>query len=103
MVTVRTPVEGFTGRVAGVDFRDGVGETTDRSALAYFARQGYQIGEGDGLAALTVSELREHAERAGIDLTGATRKADIIDVIEQAEDATAAGEGDGLVGDDQGV
>lgn len=45
MSTVRTPVAGYTGDVVGVTFTDGVGETTDPAALAYFARQGYQVGE----------------------------------------------------------
>lgn len=43
--TIYSPVEGFTGTVAGVDFADGTGETDDLQALAYFARQGYGIDE----------------------------------------------------------
>lgn len=40
---VRTPVKGFSGKVAGVDFVDGVGSTSDESALAYFRRHGYEV------------------------------------------------------------
>lgn len=40
---IQTPVKGFTGTVAGVTFADGAGETEDSAALAYFARQGYEI------------------------------------------------------------
>lgn len=51
---IQTPVEGFTGVVAGVNFANGVGDTDDPAALEYFARQGYDItphcppGHGDG-------------------------------------------------------
>lgn len=40
---VATPVKGFTGTVAGVEFVDGRGETDNVAALAYFKRQGYDI------------------------------------------------------------
>lgn len=41
--TIKTPVEGFTGLVAGVHFVDGVGKTDSESAIAYFERQGYEV------------------------------------------------------------
>lgn len=40
---VYTPVQGFTGTVVGVHFRDGVGETDDPAALGYFQSAGYRI------------------------------------------------------------
>ena len=40
---VYTPVEGFTGTVVGVHFRDGAGETDDTAALGYFQSAGYRI------------------------------------------------------------
>ena len=42
--TIKTPVEGFDGIVAGVRFVDGVGSTDDEAAIAYFERQGYTVG-----------------------------------------------------------
>ena len=45
MMQVATPVAGFTGEVAGVQFVDGVGETSDPRSLAYFSRHGYQLGD----------------------------------------------------------
>lgn len=42
--TITTPVEGFTGLVAGVQFVDGKGSTDDEGAIAYFERQGYSVG-----------------------------------------------------------
>ena len=44
MMRVTTPVKGFTGTVVNVQFTDGVGETDNPTALAYFARHGYTIG-----------------------------------------------------------
>lgn len=43
MARVKTPVKGFSGTVAGVTFDDGVGETKDARALAYFERHGYEV------------------------------------------------------------
>lgn len=42
---VTAPVAEFSGEVAGVVFTDGVGDTADPAALAYFARHGYSIGK----------------------------------------------------------
>lgn len=48
MMQVTTPVKGFTGTVVDVRFTDGVGDTDDPTALAYFARHGYTIsGESE--------------------------------------------------------
>ncbi|WP_159042115.1 hypothetical protein [Streptomyces sp. TP-A0875] len=43
MFQVTTPVEGFTGEVAGVRFADGRATTDDPAALAYFRRRGYGV------------------------------------------------------------
>ncbi|KKI18717.1 MULTISPECIES: SAP domain-containing protein [unclassified Leucobacter] len=40
---IQTPVEGFTGKVAGVHFANGEGETDSPAALAYFERHGYKV------------------------------------------------------------
>lgn len=42
---VTAPVSGFTGEVAGVHFVDGVGNTDNSRALAYFARHGYAVSK----------------------------------------------------------
>lgn len=57
MIRVRfqAPVANYTGRVGGVQFIDGLGETDDPNVVAYFARQGYtpihepQEGESAGV------------------------------------------------------
>lgn len=46
-------------------------------------------GEGDGLAALKVADLKALAEAEGIDLGDAAKKADIISAIELAREAAA--------------
>lgn len=51
-VRVLSPVAGFSGVVAGVEFRDGVAEVAPGPALAYMVRHGYTIdgpaGDGPG-------------------------------------------------------
>lgn len=55
-VTVRTPVEGFTGVRAGIHFVEGsavVDEVDDGMAVAYFRRHGYRLdGETSELSAV---------------------------------------------------
>jgi len=49
-VEIHSPNERFTGTVAGVVFRNGVGrvDAEARARLEYFERQGYRIGETTG-------------------------------------------------------
>lgn len=42
---IYAPVADFSGKVAGVSFVDGKGETDSARALNYFARHGYGIGK----------------------------------------------------------
>ena len=41
-------------------------------------------GADDGLDSMTVDELKEYTQEAGIDLKGVTKKADIIAAIREA-------------------
>lgn len=94
MATIKTPVEKFSGIVAGVHFADGVGETDDDNAIAYFERQGYGVDRpaekpdeqtpADSLSKLTVTKLKKYAEDKGIDLGEASSKAEILVAIEKA-------------------
>lgn len=61
---VYTPVEGFTGTVVGVHFRDGAGETDDPAALGYFQSAGYRIESevAPAGAPLTADEAERAAE-----------------------------------------
>lgn len=96
---VHTPVKGYTGVVAGVAFADGVGETTDKNALAYFARHGYQVGgssEGSGSSnsGPTKAQLVEEAKQLGLDTSGNKRDLEkrIADHKKQAENPPADGD-----------
>ena len=40
---ITSPVEGFSGKVAGVSFTDGTGRTDDENAINYFSRHGYKV------------------------------------------------------------
>jgi len=75
MPKITTPVKGFTGKVAGVAFTDGVGTTKDEAAVSYFTRQGYTV-------APTEAELKAAAKAA----------ADAKAEAEAAEKAKAAAE-----------
>lgn len=43
MASIKSPVDGFTGIVVGVHFKDGFGETDNEGALNYFGRHGYTV------------------------------------------------------------
>lgn len=65
---VHTPVKGFTGKVAGVSFADGVGETDHPAALAYFGRHGYTIdgAGGEGKDLTPKQKLQAEAKSLGL-------------------------------------
>lgn len=93
MATIKAPNKDYNGTRAGVVFVDGVGETDDDQALIYFARHGYEIDTPPKLPAdltweqtkdphdMTVAELQQYAADNSIDLTGITRKADILAAV----------------------
>ena len=88
--TIKTPVEGFNGIVAGVQFIDGVGSTDDEGAIAYFERQGYEVAGdvsddvegkyplGDPSDKWTKAELLAYAEDRGIQLEADVKTKDQI-------------------------
>lgn len=85
-----TAPEPFTGRIAELVFIEGAAtaEALTGAQRLYFATHGYEVTEAepdiDPLGALTVAQLRERAEAQGIDLAGATLKADIIAALNEA-------------------
>lgn len=103
MATITTPVEKFSGIVAGVHFADGKAETDDESAIQYFERQGYGVNRpaekpdeqtpAGNLSDLSVPKLRDYAKDKGIDLGEASRKADILAAIEKAASPAGLQEG----------
>lgn len=104
MAKITTPVEGFTGTVVGVTFANGVGETVDPVALAYFTRQGYTVEanvapsnpEGDPSDKWTADQLKDYAKTHDITVSG--NKGEVLKTItdtlteRKAEAAKAAAE-----------
>ncbi len=105
MARIIAPNADYTGLVAGVQIIEGVGETDDERAIAYFTRQGYTVEldadplaekfaewlETKNFAKAKVPELKKFAEQHDppIPLVDeqdqpVTKKADIIAVIEAA-------------------
>lgn len=100
MAHITTPVKGFTGHVAGVDFVKGVGETDDENAISYFERHGYEVSgtpaptpeapEGEPSDKWTNDQLKAYAAEKEIDLGDASKKVDILAAIELAAEAPTA-------------
>jgi len=91
--TIKSPVEDFSGLVAGVHFVDGKGSTDDEGALAYFERQGYSVGgatsdeatadypKGDPSDKWTIKQLLAYASDRKIDIGEAKSKDEIWGAI----------------------
>jgi hypothetical protein len=92
--TIETPVEGFNGIVAGVQFVDGKGSTDNESAIAYFERQGYKVAGdvtdeverefplGDPSDKWKVKELLAYAKDRGVSIAADVKtKEDILNAI----------------------
>lgn len=98
MADITTPVEGFTGHVAGVDFVKGEGSTDDENAISYFERHGYGVSgkpepkvvlpEGEPNEKWKVDQLVAYAAEKEIDLGEAKKKDDILAAIELAAEAS---------------
>lgn len=72
MAKIETPVEGYTGEVAGVQFQDGQAETDDDRAIAYFRRHGYTVdGEGPDPVEDVDTPMPEGPEHVGTPLRDA--------------------------------
>ena len=112
--TIKTPVPGFTGLVAGVHFVDGEGSTDDEAAISYFERQGYTVsGEvseevvspyplGDPSDKWKKAELLAYATAHGIDIGEAKTVAEIWNGIRPGGTpykGRTTSEGVGLVND----
>lgn len=91
MATIQTPVAGYEGHVAGVDFADGRAETDNPKAIAYFRRKGYTVdGEGPAPAGdVTASEQPDPEVKVGEPLRDAAvnpQKDDFLEPTNAGED-----------------
>lgn len=78
MAKVYAPNRGYTGISAGVSFFNGIGETGDPWLIEWFKRKGYNVEKEEALENLTVAELRELAQQAGVKDYHKMRKKDLI-------------------------
>lgn len=91
VVVVRSPVAGFDGVVAGVEFRDGVAMVAPGPALAYMVSAGYTIDGPAGAAGGDGSDPDGEVEPARPDrkATKAAWVAYAVAMGEDPEDAAA--------------
>ena len=68
MAKIYTPNRGYTGRIAGVPFKNGKGETSNKWLIQWFKNKGYEVEvkKEINLEECTVKELREIAKDKGI-------------------------------------
>lgn len=68
MAKIYTPNKGYTGKIAGVSFKNGKGETNDKWLIQWFENKGYEVETEKeiNLEDCTVKELREMAKNKGI-------------------------------------
>jgi hypothetical protein len=88
MFKISSPNKGYTGVSAGVAFSRGVGLTGRKELVDWFKEHKYIVEEiKDDVKSvddMTVDELKAYAEGKGIDLTGLTKKDDILKKIKGA-------------------
>lgn len=89
MAKILSPNKSYTGVSASVAFAKGVGETEDTHLIEWFKNHGYTVEEMSvektepekPVDDMTVDELKAYAEGKGIDLTGFTKKDDILNKV----------------------
>lgn len=92
MAKIYSPNESYVGVSASVAFSKGVGETEDKHLIEWFKQHGYKVDETEQnqqtntgnekpIDEMTVDELKAYAEGKNIDLTGLTKKEDILNKI----------------------
>lgn len=86
MARIRAKNKKYTGVIAGVTFANGVGETNDSWLKQWFENKGYEVEEDKNyLSALKVDELKDLAKQKGLDGYSDMKKAELIELIENAE------------------
>lgn len=85
MYKITAPNNQYTGLSAGVNFSNGVGLTGKKELVPWFKNHGYKVEEikddVKSIDDMTVDELKAYAEGKGIELTGLTKKDDILKKI----------------------
>lgn len=83
---IETPVKDFCGiGAAGVHFANGKAEIPEGWAVEWFKEHGYTVTEkGVDLSTMKVDDLKAYAAEKGIDISGATKKEEILEAIKAA-------------------
>jgi hypothetical protein len=98
MAKITAPQKGFSGKVVGVDFVDGSGETDKESAISYFLRHGYTVDDAPEDAGVEEQASTEVVDPLGNELVdpdlGAQR-----DAADPRNDSVPVGgvKGDGTI------
>lgn len=83
MTKIYAPNERYTGKIAGVSFVNGEGETEDKWLIQWFKNKGYKVvEEALNLEDLKVSELRELAKEKEIEGYYDMKKDELIEALE---------------------
>lgn len=84
MFKINAPNKDYTGISASVTFSKGIGLTERKELIPWFKAHGYEVEEvpeGKPVDDMTVDELKAYAEGKEIDLTGLTKKEDILNKV----------------------
>lgn len=84
MAKIHAPNKQYCGVSASVTFVNGVGETADPHLIEWFKSKGYKV-EVSSLDEMNVDELKEYAEKKGIDIGQSTSQKGILKKIQEAE------------------
>ncbi|MFT8313180.1 MAG: hypothetical protein ABF633_02875 [Clostridium sp.] len=88
MFKISSPNKDYTGVSASVAFSNGVGLTGRKELIPWFKDHKYEVEEiKDDVKSvddMTVDELKAYAEGKGIELTGLTKKDDILKKIKDS-------------------
>lgn len=95
MVKITAPNSQYSGVSAGIRFADGVAYTDNVRAIDWFKEHKYEVEENaiPDFAEMTAKELQNYAADNGIDLGGATKKADIISKITEGKNPADGNQG----------
>lgn len=79
MAKIYAPNRKYSGVSAGVRFWAGVGDTDNPALKQWFREHGYNVVEPEKSPDdMTVAELKAYADGRGIDISGLTKKEDIL-------------------------
>lgn len=82
MAKIYAPNRRYAGRVAGVSFINGEGETDNKWLIEWFRNKGYKVVGENRLKDMMVNELRKMAAERNIEGYSDMRKTELIKTLE---------------------